>query len=233
MSLLEHPFVPTAWASAFENLLSVFSSGPFENDLHEAKEVFFAKLGRSHEMKESTYEAVSQSFLEWYLYDYSLPRMQTTPVVVYLTRGWGGSEERAVLKTSLLQHWSLYRVGNIGENQVELEDLLVLKKRTLRCDPSNLAWQFRKGQVVQLRLFPYADSDAYFATHFWVHPVAEADQLEKICQSQQVLSQRPMSFLTQCFECLIRSLSLEPQMRAAQAPNWMYLELMKRYAQTN
>ena len=44
------------WQKAFDALLKYSSEAAFQPELLAAKEIFFSKLGRSHEMKQDLYE---------------------------------------------------------------------------------------------------------------------------------------------------------------------------------
>jgi hypothetical protein len=81
------------WEEAYQQLLKFGSEGVLANEILAAKEVFFSKLGRAHEMREELFEVASQSFLEWYLFEYQTKLFSKTPAVVFLTLGLGTAIE--------------------------------------------------------------------------------------------------------------------------------------------
>lgn len=222
------------WEKFFEEVLTIFSTGAHQNDLLAAKGIFFKKLGRSHEIRADYYEAVSQSFLEWYIFDYLCRDCAKTPAVVFLVRKYGSEEQRRQLYQALFHHWSLYKVDSMAESGVMLQDLLFGRKRFLCSNEMDFRlWKVKKDQIIQARLFQAkhdSKDSEYFATHVWLHPETEYDLLEKLCGKLLPKWGLHREFLKDCLESLIRSLALRDQMVAMRSKNWIYQELWKRYA---
>lgn|GEM_PF-3692056 len=227
-------FTGQIWAQFFDQLVQFFSTGDYKDEILKAKEIFFEKLGRSHELQESYYESVSQSFLEWYIYDYHLSKHEKSPAIVFLSLKMGREEERELLKKTLFHHWSLFRVEEFSKDVIVLEDLLFRHKRTLRVDSKAAhfsAWKVKKNQIIQARLFCAEEAGHFWVTHLWLHPESEYKLLKVLCQNLIGKWGLHREFLRHCLECLVRSFGLQDQMAAVRAQNWIYQELKKRYAQ--
>lgn len=226
------------WTELFERMLVELSSGDFEVTLSQAKEKFFEKLGRSHEKQEDRYESVSQTFLEWYLFDYPIVHLEKPPALVYLTREMGSSADRRELKEALRQTWSLFEVLEAKPGAVILQDLLWPVKRTIfyeTQDPVCRVWKVQPKQVIQARLFPSRQEGLWVYSHLWLHAQTEVEVLKQVCRAYGSSDYRPSwdlppNFLRECLECLLKSLVVQDQMRAAHSSNWVYRELSKKYA---
>lgn len=223
-----------SWQEAFDDILVFASSGILEKEILAAKEIFFSKLGRAHEMKEGLYENASQSFLEWYLFEYETQCFTKSPVLAFLTlRGYQGKDQEK-LERALFNHWSIYRVSAVNSYEMILEDLLFMKKRRVLYDsslPEAKLWKAKEGNLIQARLFPLANEDdpSYFVTHLWIHPRTEEQVIEKICLRRKSLWGRHSDFLLASFAAAVRSYGIQNQITSSGAHNWMYQELQKRY----
>lgn len=224
-----------AWTESYDDALKFASQGVLERELLQAKEVFFAKLGRAHEMREEIYETASQSFLEWYIFEHSTKLFGKRPAVVYLTLSLGSPADLKAVEKALFDHWSLYEVLSISKSRVVLKDLLFGQKREVVNDSEASEfrlWKVKVGQVIQARLFELEQKPLYFFSHIWLHPSPEDEILKKICQKRSKMWSRHHDFLLACFEAAVRSYGLQKQLRASQSNNWIYQDLWKRYAQT-
>jgi len=224
------------WHRAFDRLLQFASTGVLEKEILQAKEIFFSKLGRAHEMKEELYETASQSFIEWYLFNYRTKVFLKSPAVTYLTLEQGDAEERLVLHRSLFDHWSLFEVLEIEKDRILLNDLLFSRQRVVIYDseaPEARLWQVKLGNILQARLFLFNEDnqneEVYFFTHLWIHPASENETLKKICVHRMVLWTRHTEFLLAAFEAVVRTHGIQSQITSSRAHNWMYQELSKRY----
>lgn len=224
-----------AWAESYDDLLKFASQGVLERELLQAKEVFFAKLGRAHEMREEIYETASQSFLEWYIFEYTTKLFAKRPAVVYLTLSMGAAPNLRAVEKALFDHWSLYEVLEITSKKVVLQDLLFGKKREVVNDSEASEfklWKVKVGQVIQARLFELEGEPLYFFTHIWLHPSPEDQVLRRICHKRKKMWSRHHDFLLACFEAAVRSYGLHKQLKASNSNNWIYQDLWKRYAET-
>ncbi len=221
------------WQKTFDRLLKFGSEGLLETEILKAKEVFFSKLGRSHEMKEDLYETASQSFLEWYLFNYPTQTYGKTPAVAFYTLERGSEEDRSIIERSLFFHWSIYEVTKMSRDQVYLKDLLFGKIRRVVYDsedPEFRIWRVKPGQLIQTRLFHLSLENLHFFTHLWLHPSPEDQVLKKLCLRRQTKWSRHTDLLISSFEAVIRSHGLRSQIKASGSSNWMYQELWKNYA---
>lgn len=222
------------WQAAYDHLLKFASEGVLEREILGAKEVFFAKLGRAHEMREELYETASLSFLEWYLFEYQTKLFAKRPAVVFMTLGLGTTADLKSVEQSLFDHWSIYEVLKVTKERVLLKDLLFSKVREVINDSEAAEfklWKVKAGQIMQARLFPLEDSELHFFTHIWLHPKPEDQVLVKLCERQQKKWSRHQDFLLSCFEAAVRSYGLQKQLKASQSNNWIYQDLWKKYAE--
>jgi hypothetical protein len=230
-SLIEHE--KADWPDFFQSLLDRFSKGKYEAELLRAKTIFFEKLGRSHEIRQEYFDSVSQSFLEWYIFDYVLLNSKKTPAVTFVTNQLGEDHEIERLRQALFHHWSLFEVIKHEGDQVELKDLLVGVHRKLlyeNSDPSFRLWKVQSGQLVQARLFRLPSSGVHFATHVWLHGDGEKANLQQVIDQYRPLWGLHREMLRQALECLVRSLGLRDQMMAVSNKNWIYQDFVKRHA---
>jgi len=221
------------WQESWDSLLAFASQGPFSKEILKAKEIFFSKLGRAHEISENLYEIASHSFLEWYLFHYTTKAFNKTPAITYITMALDSEVHLQCIGRSIFHHWSLFEVLSVGKSEILLQDLLFSRKRRLFFDPSwpeYQVWKVKEGQVIQARLFYYSSQPASFLTHFWLHPHSERELLKKICQSRSKLWTLHEDFLLSSFETAVRTHELEGQLKVSRASNWNYRELMKKYA---
>ncbi len=220
------------WIDHFEGLLKILTTGRYERELFRAKEIFFRKLGRSHEERNNFYEAISQSFLEWYVFDYVCEDSKKTPAITFFARDAGTSAQRDFVKSALFHHWSFFKVLDIKDDQPVLEDLLIGCRRRYRADKNEspiYLWKPKVGQIVQARLFEREDQ-SNFATHVWVHPDSEYEGLEKLFAKLKLQWGLHRELLKDFLEGLLRSLEIGDQLRVVGGQNWIYQELIKTYA---
>ena len=225
-----------AWQEAFDELLQFGSQGAFEKEILRAKELFYQNLGRSHEMGEAVFESASQTFLEWYLFEYVTRNFQKTPAVIFVTLGVSSEFNLRAIERSLCNHWSIFKVLKISSTHVVVKDLLWDKNRNIRLlseGPESRMWVPKTGQVFQARLFPVPSSDELFYTHIWLHPEKEFNLIENLCAKRTRMWSLHKTLLLASFEAAIRSFGIEKQLTISQASNWNYAELMKRYAEAN
>lgn len=218
------------WAERFESMVDFFSQGEFEKELLRAKNFFFSKLGRSHEMQESFYNAVSQSFLEWYLFDYRLAGRLKTPAVTFLSLQMGSEAQRSWVRENLFHHYSIFRVLSLEPNRVVVEDLLFSQKRFLIYDRSwNLyqSWKVQSQQLVQARLYPVPETDLSYASHVWLHLESEDKALTDLCKRLASQWGLHRDVLREALECLIRSYDLSDQLAAVRSQNWVFRDFYK------
>ena len=224
------------WQEAFDELLQFGSQGAFEKEILRAKELFYQNLGRSHEMGEALFESASQSFLEWYLFEYTTRNFHKTPAVIFVTLGLSSEFNIRAIERSLNNHWSIFKVEKISQNHVEAKDLLWNKTRHIRLireGPESRMWKPSTGQIFQTRLFPWPSSEEFFYTHIWLHPEKEYKLIETLCAKRSSLWSLHKMMLLASFEAAIRSFGIEKQLTISQASNWNYAELMKRYAEAS
>jgi len=221
------------WQESFDRLLRFASEGPFEKEIVKAKELFFAKLGRAHEIQEDLYEIASDSFLEWYLFNYVTRPFHKTPAVVYTTLGLESEIYTSTIERSLFNRWSIFEVEDVSDDRVVLNDLLFSQKRVVAVHPDFYvfkSWRVKKGQLIQARLFPFSDESTFFLTHVWIHPKSASAVLHKIGDRRKHLWSIHEDFLAAGFETAVRSRGLESQLSVSQASHWNYQELWKKYA---
>jgi len=220
----------------FEELVQYFSKKDYEQELLRARESFFERLGRSHEMSEAHYENVSQSFLEWYLYDFKTQRHGRSPVVTYLSLERGRAADREVLRRSLFHHWTVLEVEEVSRSKLKLKDLLFGKTRILKRIPDSpvfRSWSVSTGQVIQTRLYSTAeDPQEYEMSHLWIHPHSEVKIVKEVCERLQPKWSLHRGFLRRLQEAVIRSFQLVDQMKAARSQNFLYEKIRKRYVET-
>lgn len=231
-SLLEHENAD--WPDFFQSLLDRFSSGPYEGELLAAKSIFFEKLGRSHEIRQEYFDSVSQSFLEWYIFDYVLTKSQKTPAVTFVVNRMGDEFEVERLRHALFHHWSLFEVVKTSSDRIDLKDLLVGVDRQIvysTHDPSFRLWKVESGQIIQARLFRLPSRGLHFATHVWLHGAQEKENLLQVVEAYRPRWGLHREMLRQALECLIRSLGLRDQMMAVSNRNWIYQDFVKKHAQ--
>lgn len=223
----------TQWQGCFDRLLKFGSEGVLKDEVLQAKKIFFAKLGSVHEMKEELFEATSQSFLEWYLFDYQTWLFSKSPAVVFGTLGLGSPEDQVWMDRALFEHWSLYEVLEIAPAHLKLKDLLFHQTRTILYDPQSpeaRLWKIKVGQIIQARPFELSKAPYMILTHLWIHPDSEKELIFKICEKQAKRWSRHKTFLLEAFEAVVRSIGLQHQIQVSRSTNWLYRELAKKYA---
>lgn len=221
------------WNEAYQSLLKFSSEGPFAKEVLKAKEDFFGRLGRAHEVSEDLYELSSHTFLEWYLFTYISTAFHKTPAVVYVTLGLDTEDHLAWIHRSLFHHWSLFEVVGETADILILRDLLFGHDRRLFRDPlmpEFMAWKVKVGQIIQTRLFEFSDGKTHFMTHLWLHPQREAELLRTVCEKRRPMWSRHEEMLSLCIETVARTFGIESQLSVSQASNWNYQELKKKYA---
>ncbi len=221
------------YQTAFERLLKFASDGPLAKEIVSAKEEFFARLGRAHEKREDLYEIATQSFLEWYCYNYQTKAFHKSPAVIYTTLAMDNEIYVQTIERALLYRWSFYEVQKVDKEWIELKDLLFLQTRKVyheRRFPEFRVWKPKVGQIIQARLFLYPDEQGYFMTHAWIHPVSETDLLKKTCEAQTQVWSAHEGLLMESIEAAARTLGLETQLSVSRASNWYYQELKRKFA---
>lgn len=224
------------WSDLFDRLTQMFSSGDYQQELMDAREIFFEKIGESHQIKEAFYETVSLAFLEWYLFENQLKNHKKSPAVVAYSLKLLGADELEVLRRALFQIWSIFSVESFDQKQIRLKDLLFCQTRVINREVNASwirSWNVKKAQLIQGRLFPVGENEEYLLTHFWLHPESENNRLTKLCKQMSLKWKRHENFLLHAMECAIRTLNLQEQLSVSKRENWMYRDLETQYAETN
>jgi len=190
-------------------------------------------LGRSHELREDLYEAVSHSFLEWYLYEFPIGPAQKTPMMIYLSLNLCPDKDYEILERSLYNRWSIYEIVEKKSDFVIFKDLLFGVKRRAyyftELTPFR-SWSVQVGQVIQARFFQFLRSEQYFFNHVWIHPKGEDELVRTACQEQKMDWGWHGEFLLASFEAVVQTMRLQDQLAVTQGQNPMYQELGKKYA---
>jgi len=220
------------WNQEFEKMVEKYSVEPFSYDLDLARKMFFERIGRAHENQASIYDSVSQSFLEFYLFDYPLSQYGRPAVIV--ENDLNGTSDW--LRQTIFHRWSLFEVMDIDPEKIVLKDLLFRQLRFLDRSASSewiSSWKPEKSQIVQARLFPLESQvvpKTYSCSYIWLHSSTEANELKKIGEKLSMRWEQHTEFLKRLMEAHIRSLSLSEQMTAMRTKNFFYQELYKKYA---
>lgn len=222
------------WQSAFDKVLKFASEGVLSEDILSAKNQFFSRLGRAHEIREDIFEAMSREFLEWYLFTHPSRLLGKPAAVAFHLLELGELLDRDYVELSLCGHWSLFEIERVALPTLVVVDRLEGHRRRVWYDPNHPESQVlqpQAGQLWQMRLFPFRSvKDASFFTHAWMHPSPDDRTLQEICQKRSKLWVAHDEFLLSSVEAIVRTMAIQTQLKASRASNWMYKELEKKYA---
>jgi len=152
----------------FDQLAEVFTTGEFYSAVHSAKLEFFEKAGTVSE-EDTEFEMRMASFMEWYLIDRDLPKIDLPPVSYYLREHGGhhSEEEIEILQSFTKSNQSIYEVKKIKSDEILLVDLF--KNEKFKVNLSPFTPTMTKGELFEGRLIPYQGS-YFLAQGICFHP---------------------------------------------------------------
>ncbi len=166
---------------AFERVLALSSTPAYESELLDARNEFFALIGKFHE-DEPLYEAVTLMFHEWYLFDRAATSLGHPPVYEVLSGATMPPEQATEVAQWNQTHASIFEVRVIG---VGLRSRGGLKLRDCFTRKDYDVYERREiagletGDIVQTRIFPYG-SVLVCSNALVVHPRAIRRNLLKV-----------------------------------------------------
>ena len=218
------------WLETYGALI-VHGSNEYGEAILKAKDVFFAKLGRSDENSRELYDGMSETFLEWFLFDYELDRSGTTVASRYIA---AGGLHQKLIRLAQQNVWSVFKVKKVKGNEIHLKDLLNKAVYKVFLDFSTEAsayWFFKRGQIIQARLFPNEDKKTFFLNQAWFHPYSETKIVKKLCGKMRKNGSDTEAFLVSSFEVAVRSERVKEHRNVEDMNKYLYSEIWDKYCE--
>jgi hypothetical protein len=161
---------------AFDGLVERFTGDAYKNEVARARGEYDERTGRVFE-EDELYEARTLAFLEWYVLSWPVVGVGRPSVEIAIGDPWGaGDETQQAWRAWARSHLSVFGVTELGEGEVELEDLvgggrfLVDERRRLH--------GVSEGDVLTARLIGWRDKIRFGRT-FTYHPAAAWKAIEQ------------------------------------------------------
>lgn len=156
----------------FDKLIHEMTAEPFGEELKAARMEYTKVAGEIFE-DDKSFEMRMTSFIEWYLLDRPVKSKNKPPIKIYLdeiapyfSEGLD-SEEREFLHGLLSNRHSIFEVKGQKKEFIKIYDLFTAEKYLVTEDNSHRS--FRKGDVLEARIFPFKGS-YLFTNAFCFHP---------------------------------------------------------------
>ena len=161
---------------AYLDELQRFADESFHGELIAARVEYFAALGRISDTEES-FEAHLDRFLDWFLFERTLPPTGKTLLRTFVDRRREhlSPEDLAVYEGFAEGVHNLFLVRKTKKNGVHLRDLMTKKKYFVA---DELPAAFTKGQVFEARLIPFQGGWC-FTRGYVFHPPAATKLIVK------------------------------------------------------
>ncbi|MCG5056380.1 MAG: hypothetical protein KA712_25850 [Myxococcales bacterium] len=155
-----------------EQLVARHAEGAYREEALRAKAEYFDHAGKVFDDDGDIFESRLAAFLEWYVLERPLEGVGAPPALVWLEReanAQGGvpSETARALAALCSSHRSLFDVGTVTDDTVELEDLLGGARFVVTERRSTVG--FEEGQIVEARLL-WDGERVVFGKTFLFHP---------------------------------------------------------------
>lgn len=155
-----------------DRLAQHYAGQTFRDEAAHAKDEFIEKGGRVFDDDGELFESRMAAFLEWFLLERPGDKLGVTPVMHALTVKTYDAGDRRGLATLALSRRSLFDVGEVTLEQVELEDLLSGARHLVNERRGTAG--FETGQIAEARLF-FDGQSMVFGKTFLVHPAEARD----------------------------------------------------------
>ena len=152
-----------------ETIVHYASGEKNKEDLLQAREVFFEKLGSVSD-KEDDYEEKLRKFLDWYIFDRPMKDTGKPPVHTFFEKFHRtfSKEDEAIYDGFRKSFQSLFIVKKSDEEGIWIKDLISKKKYFVE---DEVPKGFFHDEIFQVRLIPYRDGYR-FGESFCFHPLA-------------------------------------------------------------
>ena len=155
--------------SLIDRLAAEYSDEPYRGEIAEAREDYFNRAGKVFEDDRELFEGRMASFVEWYVLERPL-QGGPPPVLRALERANGNGDDpvtRQALAALATSHRSIFDLVAVGEDAVELEDLLGGARFKVVERRSTIG--FEVGDLIEARLC-WEGKRIVFTKTFLFHP---------------------------------------------------------------
>jgi len=169
-----------------EKILQQTTGPEYEAEVKQARDEYFSQLKDLRE-DDPSYELLTTSFLNWYIFDRPMDSGRGTPLQLYAASSEPGEEEQSVLAAMAANLHSLFEVIRLEDGALHLKDLFTLEpiKVTERRRLAGLD----AGDIIEARLMPLKDRLVFISSSFVLHPRAARKHIYKAvdkCRSEGV-----------------------------------------------
>lgn len=153
-----------------EPVVEEFTTGEYYREVFEAKNEYFEKAGVVYE-DDPEFEQRMCIFMDWYIFDRDLPRVDLPPIKYYFRRSKDNftNEDLNIYKDLCSTIHSLFRLKRFtfGRKGFVVQDLFSNKK--YKVTDSEINRGFSKGDLFEGRIIPFQGSYE-FSKGFCFHP---------------------------------------------------------------
>ncbi len=160
-----------------DRILTTYSKGSYYDEIRQAKEHFFDRVGKVAEGSD-TFEIAMMAFIDWYVFERPLTGKQKTPVELFLIEHVSSLnvEEKAIFEALLKTRHSIFELLKVVNNEVCVRDLFTNQKYIVE---DLLTIQgFVKGDLFEARLV-FLSNKIVFGKSFIFHPKDSATFIKK------------------------------------------------------
>ena len=167
------------YESLIEKFTQHFTSGPYAEEIRQAKEDFFKNAGIFDE-ESPNFEMKMAQFADWYLFSRRLNSHGTAPVYVDIDlKSIGIAEEEFPLVRNLRSSRnSLFEYMKIKGDDLYVRDLFSDYRLVIRSSPVTIG--FRREELFEARLIPHSDSFVFSGAYCFHPPEATRFILREI-----------------------------------------------------
>lgn len=156
------------YESLVEKLMTHFSGPTYQDEVSEAKSIFFDRAGILDETS-GDFEMKMAQFVDWFLFSREMKATGKTPVQMALAMDQGplNHEEKVFGENLTKTVHSLFEFLKVKGEDVYVRDVFSASKHVIKKSPITMG--FNKDELFEARLIPLADSFE-FSNAFCFHP---------------------------------------------------------------
>lgn len=171
-----------------DRVLETYSTGPYYEEVKEAKEEYFERAGRVAEGSE-IFETQMRAFLDWFLFDRPLKLREVTPVKMFVLEHMDKlpPEEQEVYVAMAKSVHSLFELQKVKNSDIYIKDLYDGVKYVVR--ESDVNTGFTRKDLFETRLIKVKDR-LFFGNSFIFHPAETRPFIQKQIKATKYLSNK-------------------------------------------
>ena len=165
-----------------ERIVQEYGSGEWEEEIRRARGQYFRRVPELKE-DDSSYDALTAFFLDWYVFQRPLSALGLTPLQHYAGAVDHSNDDYRLLCSLAASVHSVYRVVKVEKNGLHLEDLFTGER--IRVSERRALVGLERDNVLEARLYPLAERLVFEGASFMVHPPVAEKYLRRVVDAHR------------------------------------------------